>query len=889
MRISLPTLAAGLVAGCTVAATLLPVTAAGAAPAGQNAKPSAAASGQNAPASAVDPKAPGGAVPKPLGPIVDAAPDTLTPVAAPLPPALLVQSQMGQPKGTTVQTTPRPAKQNAGKGLLAKSGGTSGGSPLAGAPGAEAGAAGAQAAAAQTCAYTDFGSRSGADLVNFVKGSTNTCVNTLYNVTGTDAGAIFKQANMVTVANAFKDLAAGYDGTNASGILQLVQFLRAGYYVQSYYPSQVGSYDGTLTAATKAGLDAFFAGTRWKDVTTANGVVLYDVLVLTDSANIQAKYLDVYKQVLNGYDNSYNATPKMVNAVNSVLFAPLWRGNWNTDFVNAVSADTSLVTTLGNFALNHRDLMGTSNAFLDVNAGNDISRIAGSSTNAENAAKPLIKQLLDTTAILGSTGPLYVHVAYNANYYDKGQCSYYGTCDLPKKLADTVLPNVLVCDNKTLRAQALTVAQLQPVCDSLRGEDTFFHNLVKDNGPVPNQYGKTVVMPVFASAADYQTYSWAIYGNSTDNGGQTVMDVTDPNNQPVCVMYQKSWNDDFPGNVWNLNHEYTHYLDNIYDMSGNFASETSVPDIWWIEGVAEYQSYTYRGVTDTQAMTEAAKHTYKLSTIFQNTYNNSDSTRVYPWGYLAVRYMFEKHPADVYNMLGHFRTGDYQGGYAVYNGLGTSYDADFDAWLDQCANGACFATGPTALFNQSVNGATVTLTDRSVVTNSPAQITGWHWTFGDGGTSEERNPSHTYAKAGTYTVALTVTDANGRTTATPSSVTTTVDASATLPTCADQRTDAMGQNCQRTGRARAAGDTDYMYIYLPAGTSTLKVTANGGTGTAYLYYNEDTWASPSAFTASSTTQGTAQTITVNNPTAGYRYLSLYAVTDFANVTISTQF
>ncbi|QKW22500.1 collagenase [Kitasatospora sp. NA04385] len=892
LRIPLPTLAAGLLAGCTVAATLLPVTPAAAATGGQSAK--AAAAAVSAPASAADAAAPGGAVPKPLGPIVDAAPESLAPVAAPLPPALLGQVQMGQPQGTAVQTTPRPAQRNAGRTPAVKPPGAPGatGSRATTATTAAAAAPTATAAPAQSCTYGDFGSRSGADLVNFVKSSTSTCVSTLYNVTGTDAGAIFKQANMLTVANAFKGLATAYDGTDGSGILQLVQFLRAGYYVQSYYPAAVGAYDASLTAATRAGLDAFFAGTRWKDVTDANGTVLYDVLVLTDSANLQATYLNVYQQVLNGYGNGYNATPKMVNAVNAVLFAPLWRGNWNADFVTAIGADTGLVTSLGNFALNHRDLLGTSNAFLDVNAGNDIARMAGTSTAVENAAKPLIKQLLDTTRILGDSGPLYVHVAFNANTYDKGQCSYYGTCDLPTKLADAVLPNVLVCDNKTLRAQALTAAQLQPVCDSLRGEDAFFHRLVKDDGPVPNQYGKTLVMPVFAGATDYQTYSWAIYGNSTDNGGQTVMDVTDPNNQPVCVMYQKSWNDDFAGNVWNLNHEYTHYLDNIYDMTGDFATEISVPDIWWIEGVAEYQSYAYRGVTDTQAMAEAAKHTYKLSTIFQNTYDNADSTRVYPWGYLAVRYMFEKHPADVSAMLGRFRTGDYQGGYAVYNGLGTSYDADFDAWLTRCADGACFATGPTALFDQSVSGATVTLTDRSVVTGSPAQITGWHWTFGDGSSSDQRNPSHTYAKAGTYTVALTVTDANGRTTATPASVTTTVDGGSgptTLPTCTDQRTDAMGRNCRRTGRTRTAGSIDYLYVYLPAGTSTLKVTANGGTGTAYLYYNADTWASPSAFTASSTNQGTAQTVTVTNPTAGYRYLSLYAVTDFSDVTISTQF
>jgi len=34
----------------------------------------------------------------------------------------------------------------------------------------------------------------------------------------------------------------------------------------------------------------------------------------------------------------------------------------------------------------------------------------------------------------------------------------------------------------------------------------------------------------------------------------------------------------------------------------------------------------------------------------------------------------------------------------------------------------------------------------------------WHWDFGDGDTSDEQNPMHTYTNAGNYTVILTVTD-----------------------------------------------------------------------------------------------------------------------------------
>jgi PKD repeat protein len=44
---------------------------------------------------------------------------------------------------------------------------------------------------------------------------------------------------------------------------------------------------------------------------------------------------------------------------------------------------------------------------------------------------------------------------------------------------------------------------------------------------------------------------------------------------------------------------------------------------------------------------------------------------------------------------------------------------------------------------------------------STGSITAYSWTFGDGGTSTAQNPSHVYASAGTYTVALTVTGPGG--------------------------------------------------------------------------------------------------------------------------------
>jgi len=48
-------------------------------------------------------------------------------------------------------------------------------------------------------------------------------------------------------------------------------------------------------------------------------------------------------------------------------------------------------------------------------------------------------------------------------------------------------------------------------------------------------------------------------------------------------------------------------------------------------------------------------------------------------------------------------------------------------------------------------------------TDRDGQIISYHWDFGDGKTSSQQNPSHTYTSNGTYTATLTVTDNQGGT------------------------------------------------------------------------------------------------------------------------------
>lgn len=68
---------------------------------------------------------------------------------------------------------------------------------------------------------------------------------------------------------------------------------------------------------------------------------------------------------------------------------------------------------------------------------------------------------------------------------------------------------------------------------------------------------------------------------------------------------------------------------------------------------------------------------------------------------------------------------------------------------------------PNADFSYEGSGLSVTFTNESTDVNN--DIVSYSWDFGDGASSTEESPSHTYAATGVYEVTLLVTDAEGQT------------------------------------------------------------------------------------------------------------------------------
>lgn len=359
---------------------------------------------------------------------------------------------------------------------------------------------------AAACNVSDFTSRTGSDLVQQIKSSTTDCVNTLFRVKGNDGSLAFREAQMVTVANAMREGSAAYPGDSSTGMPQLVLYLRAGYYVQYYDPDTVGSYGPELRTAIQGALDAFFASSHAFDVTDANGETLSEAVILIDSAVENARYLSVVKRLLANYDSSYNSSWYMVNAVNSV-YTVFFRGHQVPEFIAAVEADPSALNALSDFASRHLDLLGTKQSFLASNAGLELGRFL-KEDSLRPKASPLAAGLLGKSSITGPTAPLWVGVAQMVEAYDKANCSYYGTCDLAQRLKSAVLPVSHTCsDSIRILAQQMSAEDLEASCTSLRNQDAYFHDVARDKGPVDGDRNTTIEVVVFDSSTDYQTYS----------------------------------------------------------------------------------------------------------------------------------------------------------------------------------------------------------------------------------------------------------------------------------------------------------------------------------------------------------------------------------------------
>ena len=532
----------------------------------------------------------------------------------------------------------------------------------------------------EECDDEAWATRTGDALVEHIRTIPSRCTDRLFSKAATRFAA-FRKQNMIDVAEATTPLAVDYDGTNSSNLRELFLFLRAGFYVEYYEGGELdwSEPDDDIAAAVVGALDAFTDNAHFYDETEAHcAYAMSEAATLMDSSVQNARYLPETKSWLERWDSDLADTRGASSVIDKFFFL-LFRGHQEQAFVDATAEDSKLVRILRDLALDDW-MLDTDVEYVAGDAGGELARFSQYRDAPIHAdVREGITSILERYDMEGEGHAIWVPTAARAVYYD--DCEAYGICGFEERLETIVLAVRHTCsDGVTIRAQDLGPGELDRACAVMADGERYFHlRLQTGRTPVADDFNSALEVVVFASSRDYRLYSTVFFGNPTNNGGIYLEgDPSDPDNTARFIAYVATWLEHRP--VWNLAHEQVHYLDGRFNLHGAFwdYGVRTHNTVWWVEGLAEYFSLGNHNPT---VVDLGRTNRFKLSEIFPIVY--SDGTiLVYRWSYLAVRFMFERHPDDMDAMLAYFRDGDYDGYLGHLNDvIGTAYDEEWGAWL----------------------------------------------------------------------------------------------------------------------------------------------------------------------------------------------------------------
>ncbi|MCH2057368.1 MAG: collagenase [Thalassotalea sp.] len=258
--------------------------------------------------------------------------------------------------------------------------------------------------------------------------------------------------------------------------------------------------------------------------------------------------------------------------------------------------------------------------------------------------------------------------------------SFADKCDI--KPIDEVLPVNHACsDSLFIRATQMTTEQLNSSCQKLLGQESFFHSTLATNvEPVPNDFNEKLRVVIFDNYSEYNRHGQLKFNIFTNNGGMYIEGTPSADvNQATFYAFEHFWDQSKFG-VWNLNHEYVHYLDGRFVKYGGFGH---YPEklVWWAEGLAEYISRQ----DDNDDAVKLASRTKaeewpSLADIFATTYEDG-TDRVYRWSYLAQRFIFSFYPEQGRTMSKYLKRDYFDGYVKVLDDVAKQHQAEFTEWL----------------------------------------------------------------------------------------------------------------------------------------------------------------------------------------------------------------
>ena len=204
-----------------------------------------------------------------------------------------------------------------------------------------------------TCPSVDVAALAGDALIDYLRTTSEGCLQrTLYiswnPFIKDDVPTIFSNQNMQSVFAEIEELAATYDGTNSSGMLQLWFFVQVGYTYHRFFPgvTGVGPFNEATDRAYLAASDAFAASDHFYAPNDEAAQILYYYFETAFAAGLRQNHLAPIKQVLSGLtperalSGDLRLDDPFITVLRRVHGAFL---NYDEEFIDALAQDPEFV------------------------------------------------------------------------------------------------------------------------------------------------------------------------------------------------------------------------------------------------------------------------------------------------------------------------------------------------------------------------------------------------------------------------------------------------------------------------------------------------------------------------------------------------------------------
>lgn len=446
---------------------------------------------------------------------------------------------------------------------------------------------------ASTCDLHSLVGLSPQATVEWLRSTAKNCDTRSYFELTADSSRIFTEANLRTIVPAAYSAASSYYGTDSDSLDEFFQFLRAAYYLKYYYPTDI-QFDPALFEEDMVRVfSTYFEQALAFQESDEAGTILADALVLVDAAQLNSRFLEVFRKVFNVFD----ARPERLksSAQRTVIysaFVAIERSAVNEEKSLLSLIDPDFMNIIEKFGANVE--LDSSLVFVPNHAAYLLAKLFWAASNS-SVQLGYSKDL----ALSGLTHILRAQTYLSEPYLEalggltqeedcvkladqQSICKSRAVADLKKRLFPF---SYSLREGKIQVETSLSKGEVESLEKSIQAVDRAFFKIIPFSQPVPDDPNPALKAYLYGSRSEFEKYHRFIFGLDTNNGGIYIEKLG------TFFSYQRTADESTYTLDELFRHEYTHYLIGRYVTPGLWG-ETPLYEhdrmVWIDEGLAEF-------------------------------------------------------------------------------------------------------------------------------------------------------------------------------------------------------------------------------------------------------------------------------------------------------------